>query len=92
MLIGGIAAYLAATMACFGAGWLLPGRGLGTLAMRLVLGCALPAVPALWLQGRLRRGGLAWLASSLLAGMMLVGLACLGGAIAMVVGFRVMDP
>jgi hypothetical protein len=91
LLLGGISIYLLATLSCLAAGWLLPGRGIGTIGVRAVLGCTIPAVAAIWLQKWLRNRNLKPLAIALLVGMLLVGLACIGGAIGMVVGFRILD-
>ena len=91
LIAGGITLYLGATFVGLAAGWFLPGRGIETISMRLVLGCALPAVGALWLQERLRIGKLKPLATALLIGMIVVGLACMGGAIGMITGFRVLE-
>jgi hypothetical protein len=86
--VAGIALYLVATVACLALAWLLPGRGLDAIAVRLVVGCSVPGIGALLLQRRLRQGNAAAFATALLVGMMLIGLACLGGGIGIAVGFR----
>jgi hypothetical protein len=86
--LAGILLYLLATLACLTLAWLLPGRGLDAIVVRLVVGCAVPGVGALLLQSRLRRRKAASFATALLVGMMLIGLACLGGGIGVAIGFR----
>jgi hypothetical protein len=91
LFAAGIVLYLGATFLCLAAGWWLPGRGIDTIAARLICGCAVPAVGSLLLHKRLRRMNLAPMATALMIGMILVGLACFGGAIGLVVGFRILD-
>jgi hypothetical protein len=90
LFVAGIALYLLATLVFLSLGWLLPGRGLDAIVFRLVVGCAVPGVCAVLLQRRLRRRNAAVFATALLVGMMLVGLAGIGGGIGMAFGFRLL--
>ncbi len=87
----GVGLYLIATFLCLAAGWWLPGRGIDAIVARLVLGCAAPAVAVMLLQRRLGRAGHDRFATALLVGMIVMGVACVGAAIGVILGFRILD-
>lgn len=85
----GLLIYLAATAACLCLAWFVPGRGLETITLRVLVGTWLPGIAALALQPWLHRRGRAAAAVGLLLGMVLVGLALGGTAAGVAVAFRV---
>jgi len=86
---GGLVLQLAVTLLLLGLGWLRPGRGREAGTLRGLGATWLPALVLLLIYPALVRRGRRAFLTGLLCGLLLVGLALIGGAIGVGVAFRV---